>query len=405
METLETTARNEDSRREDVEFDLLDLSLVLARKWKTILRNALAAGILTAVIVLLIPNQYTAVTKLLQPKPPASMASTLMTQFGGVFSLMGGEAFGLRDQTELYREMLKSRSIADALIQRFNLMKLYKSRRISDCRDQLEEHTAITLEKGGLIAIEFTDRDPNRAAAIANAYADELEKVMKRTALDQSSQRRAFFERELDDARQQVADAESAFKATQQKTGVLQLDAQARVMLEAAARLRSEIASREVILQSMRAYATDQSPDVVRRQSELNALRGQLSDLETKSDGKGLVAFGSMPESGLEYLRRLRDVKYGEAIYKVLAEQYEAAKLDEANTVSSVQVLDTAVPPDRKSKPMRTIITLGVSFSVALLTMAVLLLRDRSRRLLADPMNSERLALLRSYLRIRSRVI
>lgn len=333
------------------------------------------------------------------------MASTLMTQFGGVFSLMGGEAFGLRDQTELYREMLKSRSIADALIQRFNLMKLYKSRRISDCRDQLEEHTAITLEKGGLIAIEFTDRDPNRAAAIANAYADELEKVMKRTALDQSSQRRAFFERELDDARQQVADAESAFKATQQKTGVLQLDAQARVMLEAAARLRSEIASREVILQSMRAYATDQSPDVVRRQSELNALRGQLSDLETKSDGKGLVAFGSMPESGLEYLRRLRDVKYGEAIYKVLAEQYEAAKLDEANTVSSVQVLDTAVPPDRKSKPMRTIITLGVSFSVALLTMAVLLLRDRSRRLLADPMNSERLALLRSYLRIRSRVI
>jgi tyrosine-protein kinase Etk/Wzc len=165
-------------------------------------------------------------------------------------------------------------------------------------------------------------------------------------------------------AKDKLADAEQALKETEQKTGLIQLDGQAKAIIEAVVKLRGAMAAKEVELHAMRLFSTEQNPDVLMSEQQLAGMREQLALLETRSGGVSTsadssdvqVPAGNVPEAGLQYMRKLRDVKYAEVIFELLAKQYEAAKLDEAKTAAVIQVLDPAIEPDHRSSPRRAMI-------------------------------------------------
>lgn len=348
------------AEHDDEGIDILELLIVLAKHKKAIVGTTLVCAALAASISMALPNIYTASTKVLPPQQSQSSATAILGQLGALGGL-AGNSLGIKNPSDVYVGMLSSRTIGDRLIKRFELDKVYETRLHSDTLKVLAGVSTFAAGKEGLINIEVDDKDPKRAAAIANAYVDELRKLMSTLAVTDAAQRRAFFERQLLDAKRKLADSEVELKKTQEKTGLIRPEGQSEVLIAAAANLRAEIAGKEVQLGAMRTFATVNNPEYVRLQQEISGLRAQLNKSETGMNlGRGDISVSTsrMPEVGLEYVRKLRDVKYNEAIFEVMSKQFEIAKLDEAKDSGTLQVLDDAVEPDRKSKPKRTLMVL-----------------------------------------------
>ena len=298
--------------------------------------------------------------------------------------------------------MLKSRTVADNLVARFGLKDLYERETLQDTRRELEQRTTISHGRDGIITISFEDRDRKRAADVANGYVDELYKLTQTLAVTEAGQRRLFLEKQLKLTKEGLVEAELALKKTQETTGFIKLDEQSRAIIEAVASLRAQIAAKEVEAGAMRLFATERNPGYLRVQQEIGGLRSELARLEkTNRSGAGdiFVPTGRVPEAGLEYVRSLREVKYHESIFELLAKQYEIARIDEARDGSILQVLDRAVEPDRKSGPRRArivIVTAILGFLAALLWA---LLRDAHERAKHHPEQSRKMNTLRDLLR------
>jgi protein involved in polysaccharide export with SLBB domain len=242
-------------------------------------------------------------------------------------------------------------------------MQEYHKKRLSDTRLALERTTSVTLNlKTGIIAVSAQDPDPARAMELANGYVDEYRKFTGSLANTEAGQRRMFFEQQLLEATGNLNQADDAFRNTQQNTGMLDPVSATKADLESAVIIRDEIAAREVQLSTMRTYSTEQNPALVRVRQEIAGLQTQLAEVTGSKHGvedDPLVPKNRIPAAGSEYLRRLRDVKYNEAVVAVLAKQLEIARLDEARQSQAVQVVDPAVTPDRRSSPKRTVILLA----------------------------------------------
>lgn len=358
--------------REERDVSLIDVLIVIARRKWVILGASFAAAVVSAVIALLLPNQYTAVLVLLPPGQNSSMGAAAISQLGtsSLASLAGG-SLSLKNPGELYVSLLRTRTVEDAVIQRFGLMARYKVKHEVDARKILEKHAVVSLgAKDGLIRIAVTDYDPKIAAAIANGYVEEFRRQSANLAITEAAQRRQFFQQQLEDARDSLANAEIALKNTEQSTGILQIDSQAKVLIESAAALRAQIAAKQVQLQGLRTYGTDNNPAVVTATHELEALQGQLGILggSQRDAGGVIIPQGKVPQAGMEYIRKYRDVKYYEAIFNLLARQFEAAKLDEAREGALIQVADPAIPPDKKSAPFRSLIVVMATVAGAILS-------------------------------------
>jgi len=381
------------------EISLLDLLIVLAKHKKLILGLPFLAALLAAGYSLLLPNIYTGTTKILPPQQNQSSAAAMLAQLGGLAGAAGG-ALGIKNPNDLYIGMLKSRTLADSLIQRFELQKVYEAKTMFDTRSALGASTRIAAGKDGIITIDFDDKDTKRAAAVANAYVEELYKLTQTLAVTEASQRRLFFEKQLTLAKDNLATAEVALRQTQERTGLIKLDDQGRAIIESVARMRAEIAAKEVQLGAMRTFATEHNPDYVLLAQQLGGLRAQLVKLEKASNvGQGdiFVPTGKVPEVGLEYVRKVRDVKYHEVLFELLARQYEIARVDEARDTSIIQVLDKAIEPERKSKPKRSLIVLLTALVFGFLAVLWAFIKEARERARQNPQQAERLNLLRRY--------
>ncbi len=385
------------------EADAIELLLVLARHKMRILQITLAVALLATVISLLLPKMYTATTTLLPPQQRQSALNTMLGQIGVLSKLAGAGDLGLKNPADLFVAMLKSRTIEDNLINRFDLRKVYWIERYQDARKKLEGRSNISASDEGVISVSVTDRDPKRAAAIANAYVDELHNLNQNLAITEAAQRRLFYEQQLKAERDELSAAELALKQVQQKSGLLQPDAQAKTVIASIADLRAQIASHQVQLQTMRSYATPNNPDLKRAETELAGLRGELGKLERNNTALGNgnidIPARQLPEAELEYVRRSRELKYHEALYEFLGKQLEAARIDEGQNAILVQVVDRAVEPERKSSPKRLLIVLvsaGLAFVLACLGVLFL---EALRRKQQDPNERARLALLRHSLK------
>ena len=359
--------------------DAFDLLVAVAKHKKPIGWASVSGGLLVLLLSLLLPNMYTATTRILPPQQTQSMASAMLGQLGPLANLAGHD-LGLKNPNDIYIAMLESRSAGDALIQRFDLIRRFRSRSMDKTREELAKRTAVINGKDGIISILYEDEDPRRAAGISNAYVEELSKISATLAITEAGQRRLFYENQLRLAKEQLSNAEAALRVTQESTGLIEPGAQAKAIIESVAGLRAQIAVKEVQLKAMSVFATDVNPDYVRTQREIAGLRGQLSQLErdTGAQPKGdlQVATEKVPEAGMEYLRGYRDVKYHETIFELIAKQYEMAKMDEARDVAVIQVLDPAIPPEKKSRPQRLSMVLLAVFGTALTAMLVAILRE-----------------------------
>jgi tyrosine-protein kinase Etk/Wzc len=392
--------------RED-EVSLLDLLIVLAARKRLIVWITVLFAVVSVVVSLLLPKRYTATVVLLPPQQNSSLSNQLAAQLGAfsgvAASLSGGGSSFLRNPNDMYVAMFRSRAVEDAMIARFQLMDEYHKKILSDARKKFEHYATIDGSgKDGLIHISVEDTDPKRAAELANGYVDEFRDLSEHLAITEAGQRRMFFEKQLQQANQSLADAEESLKDTEQKTGLIALDAQTRALIESAASLRAQITAKEVQIQGMQTYATGENAQLVEAQQELDSLRAQLAKLggaNGDSAGGIIVPKGQMTEAGVEYVRKLRDVKYYETIFDILARQFELAKLDEAKEGALIQVVDPAIVPDRKSFPSRGLIVIGSTIGGFFVGTILALVLALIEHLKAHPHFGEKLARLRGSFR------
>lgn len=386
----------EDMQDDSPELSLLDLALVLARHKDLVFKLTAAAAIVAAAVSFALPNIYTGTTKVLPPQQSSSAAAAMLSQLGGLASLAGGIG-GIKNPADTYIGMLKSRTVADKLIQRFDLMTVYDEKYPSTTRKELASLTSITSGKDGILTIEVDDEDPQRAADLANAYVDELLKLTTVLAVTDAAQRRLFFERQLSQAKEKLTLAEAAAKQAIDRGGLSNVEAQGRAALELTARLRAQVAVKEVQISAMRGFAAAQNPNLRMAEQELAGLKAELAKIDgTQTSGET----SSGNNEGFASLRLVRDVKYHEVVFELLAKQFELAKLEEAKDSSVVQVMDVAVAPDRKSKPKRAIIILLATIAGFLLSLIVVFVKEAWANGQRDPVQAERYAKLREQIKL-----
>lgn len=351
---------NQDNRPEtesEEEINLLELLRVLVRNLPLIVKIVAAAAILSVIYSLTLKNVYSAKATLLPPQKDSGggAAALLASMGGGLGSLAGGFGGG---STDLYMGILKSRSVADSVIKRLDLHTELKSKNADDTRKKLQNLVKFQAGKDGIITITADNKEPAKAALLANTFVDELQKKSLQLNLTKASTERSFLEKRLTGVKQDLKVAEDEMKSFQEKNKTIKADSQAAAAIEGIARLKAEIVTKEVQLSALRHSMTDESPEVKSLLAGIGRMRSQLGAMSGGGDGGVIPAAGSVPSIGLEYVRRLRELKTQEALYEQLTKQYELAKISEARDSSSLQVLDEAVTPLRKSKPKRALIVI-----------------------------------------------
>lgn len=374
------------------ELNVLDLLIVFGRHKKLLFGLPLFGGAAALALALYMTPIFTSTAKIMPPQQQSSGMAAMLGQLGGMAGLAG--VSGMKTSRDVYIGILESRTVADSLIKRFDLMTRYKTKTMDDARMRLSSMSeVIDSKKDGLIAVAASDPEPKFAAQLANGFVDELTRMTQTFAVTDASQRRLFFERQLKEAKDKLADAEIALRRTQEKTGMIQPEGQVQAIIGTIAALKAQIAVKEIQISSMRTFATTQNPEYVRAQEELRGMQGQLSRLEQdrpSKDGDFMVPSGRIPAAGIEYIRSLRDMKYYETMYEMLAKQYEMARLDEAKEGGVIQVLDIAVPAERKARPKRALITLGGVVVGGLLAVLIAIFTETLRRSRRDPANAAR---------------
>lgn len=311
--SLQTAEQTED------EISFMDLFITLAKHKKKILGITLIVALVAAGVALRMPNIYTATSKILSPQSgqSSSINALVQSQLGGSAGGLGG-LLGFKDPNAVYIALLKSRNIAEKIVHRFDLQKIYNEETMSAAIKALENSSVIVSGKDGVISVSVSDVEPQRAADLANAYFEELEKLTQTIAISEVSKRRLFLEKQLGSAKDRLADAEKILDKT--------------------------------------------------------------------------------PNTSLKYMDALRNLKYQEALYEMLAKQYEMAKLDEAREAPLLQVLDKAQKPENKVTPNRKNIVVLSTLGGALFAIVLTFILEITSRLRGNPEYEKRRALLKSHL-------
>jgi tyrosine-protein kinase Etk/Wzc len=378
--------------------NLLDWLVMLLRRKKFIISVTVGVTLLAAVISLVIPETFKAESKILPPVQSQSLSGQLLGQLNGLAGSSLLPIAGARTPNDLYVGLLKTRTVLDAIVDRFKLMDSFKSKYREDARRKLAgQLTTVDEKKSGIITVGVEAGDPKIAADLANAFVEELINLNKSLAITEASQRRLFYEDQLKEAKEALLASEDSMKGFQEKTGAVRIDEQAKAVIQNIGQARAQIAAKEVQLRVMKTYATQQNPDTQRLEEEIRGLKEQLGRLEANG-AKGadpLMSTGRIPQVGTDYARRLRDLKFNESLNEILLKQFEAAKLDEAKDAAVIQVIEKAVPPERKFAPSRSTIVIAafvVSLFLSLCYALFLGLIERSRQI---PGNKERFAQIR----------
>ena len=385
-----TDALTDPFEHDDAEISLLDLLQVVADNLRLLLGGSLLAGVLALGVTFLITPTFTASTTFLPPQQQASGAASLLQSLGSLGSLAGA-AGGLKNPVDQYVAFLKSRSVQDALIDRFDLAQRYEQKYRQSTIKALDAIARVKSGKDGLISVEIDDRDPQFAAALANAHVEELGKLLSRLAVTEAQQRRLFFEKQLSATKEKLIKAELALRSTGVSASVLKSSPVAAV--EGVAKLKAAIAAQEIKLASMRGYLAESAFDFKQAQSELAAMRAQMAKLETGD------ASPQAMEAGGDYITKYREFKYFETLFELFSKQYEIARVDESREGAVIQVVDLATAPELKSKPQKALIAVLATLASGFVLLLFVFVRQAVRSSGADPETAEKLQRLRSAFR------
>lgn len=372
----------EDSRDRQVE----KVRLLWTRR-RFLVRGAGAGLVFSTILAFLIPKLYVSTTQLMPPDSQsaslssmammASMAAKVGGATGGGLSSMVGDLLGVKTTGDLFIGVLKSRTVQNSLVQQFDLRKIYRVRLVEKARLKLDQSTSISEDrKSGIITIAVTDRSPQRAAALAKAYVDELNSLVANLSTSSARREREFLEERLKVVKQGLDDSTNQLAQFSSKNSTLDLETEAKAMLDAAANLEGQLVAAQSELEGLRQVYTDNNSRVQvlkARIAELQKEVGKFTGANQMADGKSNAAPGStggipfpsirnLPLLGVKYADYYRSAKIQETVYELLTQQYEIAKVQEAKETPTVKVLDAALVPEEKSFPPRAmIIMVGTS--------------------------------------------
>jgi uncharacterized protein involved in exopolysaccharide biosynthesis len=377
---------SEDEMRISRERTISRLRLVWGNR-RRLIRVFFWSLLASTLIAFLIPKSFQSTTQLMPPDNQSASSMALLSAVAGRTGGLGafaGDLLGVKSSGALFVGVLQSRTVRDRLIEKFGLMRIYRKSKLEDAREALAEHTGIYEDrKSGIITITVTDHDPNRAAALAQAYITELDQLVAQVSTSSARRERIFLEERLTTVKQDLNGAAKKFSEFASKNTAIDIPAQGKAMVEAAATLQGQLIAAESELRGLEAIYSDQNVRVRALRARVSELRTQLGKLGGDSGAEGALSSKSdpslypsirqLPVLGVTYADLYRQTKIEETIYELLTQQYELAKVQEAKEIPSVKVLDIAVVPTKKSSPPRLlIITLGV-FIAELVMIAYLL--------------------------------
>jgi uncharacterized protein involved in exopolysaccharide biosynthesis len=352
---------------DDDGFDWRGVARPLARGWTSLVAAVVVAGALGAGGSFLITPEYTSTTSFIPPQQQGGAASALASL--GALAGLAGAAAGLKSPAEQYVSLMQSVTVSDRIIDRFGLMKVYDTKYRSEARLKLAEHVQMTLgKKDGLISVAVSDVDAARAARIANQFVEELRRMTSTLAVSEAQQRRAFFEKQMQETQAHLIAAQSALQESGFSAGAIKTEP--RAAAEQYARLRAEATATEVRLQTLRSSLADTAPEVRQAMAQLAALNSQLDQLSARAQ-----ADAGAPD----YVTKYREFKYQETLFELMSKQYELARIDESREGELIQVVDAAQPSELKSKPRRSLMAIGAALAAGLLMAVRLVVRSRRR--------------------------
>lgn len=334
----------------DDEFGLLDLVQTIVENLRLLVLGPLAVAVFAWGVSYLMPPIYTAKTQFLPPQQQQSAAANMLANLGSLGGLAGTVGV-IKNPADQFLAYLKSVTVQDKLIERFNLLDRYEVKTKTDARLLLSSNVRAAAGKDGLITIEVDDQDPKFAAELANAYVEELEKLLAKLATTEAQQRRMFFEKQLTQAKDKLVQSEIALRATGVSGNVLKSNPTAALAVVAS--LQAAVTAQEVKLGTLRGYLAETAPEFKQALHELANLRAQLA----KQEKDGPTTNGKTSAEG-DYVSKYRDFKYNETLFELFAKQFELAKIDESREGAVIQILDVAQTPERYSKPKRELIAL-----------------------------------------------
>jgi capsule polysaccharide export protein KpsE/RkpR len=297
---------------------------------------------------------------------------------GGGLGSIAGDFLGLKSTSEVFVGVLNSRTAQDKLIEQFDLRKLYGIRRMEDTRKALAERTAIAVDrKSQIVSITVTDRSPQRAAAMGQAYVEELNRLVAELSTSSARRERIFLEGRLQAVSKDLEGAEKEFSEFASKNIAIDVKEQGRAMVSAAAMLQGQLIAAQSQYEGLREIYTDNNPRVRTTKARIDELERQLEKLGGKGESATTISgqpgdsmypsIRKLPLLGVMYADLYRRTKIQETVLETLTKEYEIAKVQEVKEIPTVKVLDAAQIPDKKSFPPHLLIMfLGTFFCVAL---------------------------------------
>ena len=357
--------------------------------------RAVGIGLLLSTLVaILIPNQYTSTTQLMPPDNQSSTSSMAMmaatlAKSAGALSSVAGDLLTLKSSGAMFVGVLRSQTVQDRLVQQFDLRKVYGKKLNVDARQKLDESTFITEDrKSGIITINVTDHSKERAAALANAYVEQLNSLVAQLSTSSAHRERVFLEDRLNAVKQNLDQDANQLAQFSSKNNTLDIRDEGRAMLDAAAGIAGQMIAAQSQLEGLRQIYTDSNPRVRSLNAHVMELRKQLDKLGGAKGQTGAAgdqaavdptsdmpypSIQKLPLLGVKYADLYRQVRIQETVYELLTQQYEMAKVQEAKEIPSVKTLDPARVPERKSFPPRLLIILsGICLAIVIAAVWVL---------------------------------
>jgi capsule polysaccharide export protein KpsE/RkpR len=334
-------------------------------------RVSLYALLASTLVAFLIPKRYESTAHLMPPDNQSSsslaMAAAAVSGTSGGIGALANDFLGLKSTSDIFVGILGSRTVQDKLIQQFNLKKLYGTRGMDDTEKALGEHTGISVDrKSQIISITVTDKSPQRAAAIGQAYVEELNRLVADLSTSSARRERVFLEERLQGVSKDLEDAEKNFSQFASKNSAIDVKEQGKAMVEAAATLQGQLIAAQSQYEGLRQIYTDNNPRTRTVKARIDELQRQLEKLGGKGESSTEVSSGSgeslypsirkLPLLGVTYADLYRRTRVQEAVFEILTKEYEMAKVQEAKEIPTVKVLDASNVPDRKSFPPRLLI-------------------------------------------------
>lgn len=345
------------------EIDIKDYLKILV-KWRSIIIfNVFVITLLAVVISLLLPKKWTALTTILPPTEESSSMGISALLGGGIGGVLGGGLSrilpGMATLSDLFAKELKSRRIMTEVLKKNNLLNLYKVKFEEDALKKLRARTAIEITPEGIISISVTEKTPELASQIANSFVEELDKFNRDVNMTVGKKNRFFLEGRLETVKNDLQMAEESLKIFQEYHKTISLSNEMSAAIDVIANIKAQIMADEVQLGLLYGYSSKNNPEIIRLQNEIAQLKRKENEIEKLGKGKDgfgagfSIPFAKLPEVALELARRERDLEIQGTLYELITQQYEQAKIMEVRDTPTVQILDRATPPEKRSFPQR----------------------------------------------------